>query len=88
MGTGPLPPPPDIVRSAYAELVVTDLARARWFWGDVLGFVVTESGPGLLYLRGTTPGVGAAGPASVVRTLERPPGWWLRWWARAGPGAG
>ena len=22
------------------------------------------------------------------RTLERPPGWWLRWWTRAGPGAG
>jgi len=52
MGTGPLPPPPDIVRSAYAELVVTDLARARWFWVNVLGFVVTESGPGVLYLRG------------------------------------
>ena len=49
---GPLPSPPDIVRSAYAELVVTDLARARWFWVDVLGFVVTESGPGALYLRG------------------------------------
>ena len=49
---GRLPPPPDIVRSAYAELVVTDLARARWFWVDVLGFVVTESGPGALYLRG------------------------------------
>src|SRR6185312_783571 len=30
----------------------TDLARARWFWVDVLGFVVTESGPGALYLRG------------------------------------
>ena len=52
MGTGPMPPPPDIVRCAYAELVVTDLARARWFWVDVLGFVVTESGPGVLYLRG------------------------------------
>jgi catechol 2,3-dioxygenase len=52
MGTGPLPPPPDIVRAAYAELVVTDLARARWFWVNVLGFVVTESGPGVLYLRG------------------------------------
>ena len=32
--------------------MVTDLARARWFWVDVLGFVVTESGPGALYLRG------------------------------------
>ncbi len=52
MGTGPLPSPPDIVRSAYAELIVTDLARARWFWVDVLGFVVSESRPGVLYLRG------------------------------------
>jgi catechol 2,3-dioxygenase-like lactoylglutathione lyase family enzyme len=48
MATGALPPPPDIVRCVYAELVVTDLARARWFWVDVLGFVVTESGPGVL----------------------------------------
>jgi catechol 2,3-dioxygenase len=46
------PLPPDIVRSAYAELIVTDLDRARWFWVDVLGFVVTEAGPGILYLRG------------------------------------
>jgi catechol 2,3-dioxygenase len=44
--------PPDIVRSAYAELVVTDLARSRRFWVDLLGFVLTESGPGTLYLRG------------------------------------
>jgi 3,4-dihydroxyphenylacetate 2,3-dioxygenase len=44
--------PPDIVRAAYAELIVTDLNRARWFWVEVLGFVVTEAGPGVLYLRG------------------------------------
>ena len=29
---------PDIVRSAYAELAVTDLAASRWFWVDMLGF--------------------------------------------------
>ena len=52
MAAGALPPPPDIVRCVYAELVVTDLAPARWFWVDVLGFVVPESGPGALYLRG------------------------------------
>ena len=52
MAPGALPLPPDIVRSVFAELVVTDLARARWFWVDVLGFVVTESEPGALYLRG------------------------------------
>jgi 3,4-dihydroxyphenylacetate 2,3-dioxygenase len=44
--------PPDIVRAAYAELVVTDLDRARWFWVDVLGFVVTRDDPAALYLRG------------------------------------
>ena len=44
--------PPDIVRAAYAELVVTDLERARWFWVDLLGFVVTRADAGALYLRG------------------------------------
>jgi 3,4-dihydroxyphenylacetate 2,3-dioxygenase len=44
--------PPDIVRAAYAELVVTDLAEARRFWVDLLGFAVTREGPDGLYLRG------------------------------------
>ena len=44
--------PPDIVRAAYAELVVTDLERARWFWVDLLGFVVTRADADVLYLRG------------------------------------
>src|ERR1700678_4067260 len=44
--------PPDIVRAAYAELVVTDLARSRRFWVDVLGFVVTHDAANTLYLRG------------------------------------
>ena len=44
--------PPDIVRAAYAELVVTDLARAREFYVDVLGFVVTLDTRDALYLRG------------------------------------
>ena len=48
----PLPPPPDIVRSAYAELVVTNLAEARQFWVDLLGFVVTYEDSESLYLRG------------------------------------
>ena len=52
MDNADTPPPPDIVRSAYAELVVTDLQRAHWFWVDLLGFVVTEASPGALYLRG------------------------------------
>jgi 3,4-dihydroxyphenylacetate 2,3-dioxygenase len=48
-----LPTPPDVVRAAYAELVVTDLERARWFWVETLGFTVTAEEPGAaLYLRG------------------------------------
>jgi catechol 2,3-dioxygenase len=44
--------PPDVIRSGYAELVVTDLAAARWFYVDVLGLVVTAEQPDALYLRG------------------------------------
>jgi 3,4-dihydroxyphenylacetate 2,3-dioxygenase len=44
--------PFDIVRAAHAELSVTDLARARAFYIDRLGFVVTEETPDALYLRG------------------------------------
>jgi 3,4-dihydroxyphenylacetate 2,3-dioxygenase len=46
------PEPPDIVRAAYAELIVTDLGEARRFWADLLGFVVSRAEPGALYLRG------------------------------------
>src|SRR3984885_14108951 len=49
---GSLPPVPDIVRSAYATLVVTSLPEARRFWVDLLGFVVTDSDSQALYLRG------------------------------------
>src|SRR5881392_2115152 len=44
---------PDVVRSAYAQLAVTDLPRARWFWVDMLGFHVQYEDAGSLYLRGT-----------------------------------
>ena len=44
--------PPDIVRAAYAELVVTDLAESRRFWVDLLGFAVTAESHRALYLRG------------------------------------
>ncbi|MFI6449826.1 hypothetical protein [Kitasatospora sp. NPDC050543] len=44
---------PDVVRSAYAQLVVTDLAKARWFWVDMLGFHVQHEDERSLYLRGT-----------------------------------
>ena len=47
-----LPPVPDIIRSAYATLIVTDLAEARRFWVDLLGFVITDEDSASLYLRG------------------------------------
>jgi 3,4-dihydroxyphenylacetate 2,3-dioxygenase len=43
--------PPDILRCGYAELIVTDLAAARWFYVDVLGLVVTAEDEDALYLR-------------------------------------
>jgi catechol 2,3-dioxygenase len=45
-------PPFDIVRAAHAELVVTDLQRAKEFYVDLLGFVVSEETGDALYLRG------------------------------------
>lgn len=47
------PSPPDIVRSSYAELGVTDLARSRAFWVDLLGMHPQHEGDGVLCLRGT-----------------------------------
>ena len=44
--------PPDIVRAAYAELVVTDLAEARRFYVDLLGFAISAESDTALYLRG------------------------------------
>ncbi len=42
----------DIMRAAYAELVVTDLAASERFYVDMLGLVVTHRGDDVLYLRG------------------------------------
>ncbi|MEU0948549.1 3,4-dihydroxyphenylacetate 2,3-dioxygenase [Streptomyces canus] len=44
---------PDVVRAAYAQLVVTDIAKARWFWVDLLGFHVQYEDARTLCLRGT-----------------------------------
>jgi 3,4-dihydroxyphenylacetate 2,3-dioxygenase len=44
--------PPNIVRAAYTELISTDLDRAKWFWVDMLGFVLTARDDDALYLRG------------------------------------
>jgi catechol 2,3-dioxygenase len=49
--TAPGVTPPDVVRCAYAELIVTDLAASRAFYVDVLGLTVTEEGDGVIYLR-------------------------------------
>jgi catechol 2,3-dioxygenase len=50
--TDSLPQPPDVVRASYAELVVTDLQRARWFWSEVLGLHVQAESDESLCLRG------------------------------------
>jgi len=44
--------PPDIVRSAYAELIVTDLGASKHFWVDRLGFVISAEDDQAIYLRG------------------------------------
>lgn len=49
--SAPAVPPPDIVRCAYLELVVSDLAASREFYVDVLGLVVTEENEDEIHLR-------------------------------------
>jgi 3,4-dihydroxyphenylacetate 2,3-dioxygenase len=43
--------PPDVLRCAYAELIVTDLAASRGFYVGVLGLVVSYEDEDALYLR-------------------------------------
>jgi catechol 2,3-dioxygenase len=43
--------PPDILRCAYMEILVTDLAASREFYVDILGLVVTEEDENAIYLR-------------------------------------
>jgi catechol 2,3-dioxygenase len=43
--------PPDVVRCAYAELIVTDLTMSRAFYVNVLGLVVTYEDDDAIYLR-------------------------------------
>ena len=47
----PSVPAPDILRCAYMEIVVTDLAKSREFYVDVLGLVVTYEDDNAIYLR-------------------------------------
>lgn len=46
------PAPFTIIRASHISYGVTDLARARAYWVDALGFVVTAEERGTLYLRG------------------------------------
>jgi 3,4-dihydroxyphenylacetate 2,3-dioxygenase len=52
LATGPRATPFDIMRSAYAELIVTDLAASEHFYVELLGFVVSDRTEDALYLRG------------------------------------
>ncbi|SDK46373.1 3,4-dihydroxyphenylacetate 2,3-dioxygenase [Cryobacterium psychrotolerans] len=51
MNPQPTSTPPDIIRAAYAELIVTDLAESRAFYVGVLGLVVTYEDDEAIYLR-------------------------------------
>lgn len=52
VAAGPAQPPYDIVRTAWAELTVLDLAEAERFYAGLLGLIVSDRTPGALYLRG------------------------------------
>jgi len=52
IATAAAAPPFDIMRSAYAELMVTDLVESERFYVDLLGLVVSDRGDDALYLRG------------------------------------
>jgi 3,4-dihydroxyphenylacetate 2,3-dioxygenase len=47
-----LKPAFNILRCAYAELIVTDLGRAKVFYVDTLGLIMTEETRDAVYLRG------------------------------------
>ena len=47
----PSVPAPDVLRCAYMELIVTDLAASREFYVDALGLVVTHEDDEAIYLR-------------------------------------
>lgn len=42
----------DVVKAGHIEILVTDIEEAKRFYIDTLGFALTESDPGHLYLRG------------------------------------
>ena len=44
-------PPFNVVRASHVELAVTDLGRARGFYVDCLGYLISAEEPDALYLR-------------------------------------
>jgi catechol 2,3-dioxygenase len=76
------PLPPDIVRCAYLDLVVSDLAAARRFYVDLLGLHVTAEDESAVYLRcvrgvhppqpGAAPRAGARGRRAFAFRVRTP----------------
>ena len=52
IGTPPARTPFDIMRAAFVELQVTDLAASEHFYGELLGMIVSARTPTAIYLRG------------------------------------
>ncbi len=50
--TAPAPPPFDIMRAAFAELQVTDLAASERFYAELLGMIVSARTDDAVFLRG------------------------------------
>src|SRR3954454_1082325 len=63
------PMPFDILRAAYVELAVRDLAASRHFYVDLLGLVVSAETSDALYLRGWEERVHHS---IVLRQADRP----------------
>src|ERR1700759_590853 len=51
-GTPPAAPPFDIMRAAFVELQVTDLAASEHFYAELLGMIVSARTDDAVYLRG------------------------------------
>ena len=65
----------DIVRAAYAELRVTDLASSERFYVDLLGMVVAERTSDALYLRGWEERLRPLARVCVRRRSRLPRAW-------------
>jgi catechol 2,3-dioxygenase len=52
VNTAPATPPFDIMRAAFVELQVTDLAESEHFYAELLGMIVSARTDGAVFLRG------------------------------------